>query len=70
MLTLHFFIDCLIYYSAISQQNILSKKLQPFVSKKIVEYLGVQEDELVSFVIDHLRSKKSAAELTKEMEMV
>lgn len=50
-------------------ENILSKKLQPFVSKKIVEYLGVQEDELVSFVIDHLRNKKSAAELTKEMEM-
>ena len=54
----------------ISQQNILSKKLQPFVSKKIVEYLGVQEDELVSFVIDHLRNKKPAADLTREMMMV
>ncbi|GES81121.1 hypothetical protein GLOIN_2v575193 [Rhizophagus clarus] len=50
-------------------ENILSKKLQPFVSKKIVEYLGVQEDELVSFVIDHLRNKKSAEDLTKEMTM-
>ncbi|PKY30504.1 hypothetical protein RhiirB3_418793 [Rhizophagus irregularis] len=28
--------------------NILSEKLQPFVSKIIVEYLGVQEYELVS----------------------
>jgi len=54
----------------ILQQNILNKKLQPFVSKKIVGYLGVQEDELVFFVMDHLRNKKSAAELTKEMEMV
>ncbi|RIA79856.1 hypothetical protein C1645_793674 [Glomus cerebriforme] len=50
-------------------ENILSKKLQPFVNKKIVEYLGVQEDELVSFVIDHLRNKKPAADLIKEMEM-
>ncbi|PKY40211.1 hypothetical protein RhiirA4_394388 [Rhizophagus irregularis] len=39
-------------------ENILSKKLQPFVSKRIVEYLGVQEDELVS------------EDLTKEMMMV
>jgi hypothetical protein len=50
-------------------ENILNKKLQPFVSKKIVEYLGVQEDELVSFVIDHLRNKKPAADLTREMMM-
>ncbi|PKY57151.1 hypothetical protein RhiirA4_411551 [Rhizophagus irregularis] len=45
-------------------------KLQPFVSKRIVEYLGVQEDELVSFGIDHLRNKKSAEDLTKGMMMV
>ncbi|CAG8679797.1 16440_t:CDS:10, partial [Racocetra fulgida] len=36
---------------------------------EIVGYLGVQEDELVSFVMDHLRNNKSAAQLTKEMEM-
>ncbi|PKY35265.1 hypothetical protein RhiirB3_455839 [Rhizophagus irregularis] len=50
-------------------KNILSKKLQPFVSKRIVEYLGVQEYELVSFGIDHLRNKKSAEDLTKGMMM-
>ncbi|CAJ0757184.1 23719_t:CDS:10 [Entrophospora sp. SA101] len=50
-------------------EAIIDKKLKPFVSKKIVEYLGVQEDELVSFVMDHLRSKKSASQLIKEMEM-
>ncbi|UZO17264.1 uncharacterized protein OCT59_008624 [Rhizophagus irregularis] len=51
------------------KENILSKKLQPFVSKRIVEYLGVQEYELVSFGIDHLRNKKSAEDLTKGMMM-
>ncbi|POG59254.1 hypothetical protein GLOIN_2v1723542 [Rhizophagus irregularis DAOM 181602=DAOM 197198] len=50
-------------------ENILSEKLQPFVSKRIVEYLGVQEYELVSFGIDHLRNKKSAEDLTKGMMM-
>ncbi|CAG8528735.1 4327_t:CDS:2 [Diversispora eburnea] len=49
--------------------TILDNKLRPFVSKKIVGYLGVQEDELVSFVTDHLRNNKSAAQLTKEMEV-
>ncbi|PKK60495.1 hypothetical protein RhiirC2_761746 [Rhizophagus irregularis] len=38
--------------------------------KKIVKYLGVQEDELISFIIDHLRNKKTAEDLTKEMMMV
>ncbi|CAB4444146.1 unnamed protein product [Rhizophagus irregularis] len=51
------------------KENIPSKKLQPFVSKRIVEYLGVQEYELVSFGIDHLRNKKSAEDLTKGMMM-
>ncbi|PKC06586.1 hypothetical protein RhiirA5_360105, partial [Rhizophagus irregularis] len=51
------------------KKNILSKKLQPFVSKRIVEYLDVQEDELVSFGIDYLRNKKSAEDLTKGMMM-
>ncbi|CAG8723467.1 10267_t:CDS:2, partial [Acaulospora colombiana] len=50
-------------------ETILDKKLRPFVNKKIVGFLGVQEDELVSFVMDHLRNNKSAAQLTKEMEM-
>ncbi|CAG8723589.1 4098_t:CDS:10, partial [Acaulospora morrowiae] len=50
-------------------ETIIDKKLRPFVNKKIVGYLGVQEDELVSFVMDHLRHNKSAEQLTKEMEM-
>ncbi|CAG8462042.1 2196_t:CDS:10 [Paraglomus occultum] len=49
-------------------ENILNKKLQPFVSKKIVHYLGEQEDELESFVMDQLRRRRPADELTKEME--
>ncbi|PKC52272.1 hypothetical protein RhiirA1_481887 [Rhizophagus irregularis] len=54
----------------VKELNIFNKKLQLFVSKKIVEYLNVQEDELVSFIIDHLCNKKSTENLTKKMIIV
>jgi hypothetical protein len=51
-------------------EAIVKEKLQPFVEKKIVEYLGVQEQELVGFVLGHIRKRGSAEELVKELEMV
>lgn len=50
-------------------EAIVKEKLQPFVEKKIVEYLGVQEQELVGFVLGHIRKRGSAEELVKELEM-
>jgi len=51
-------------------EAIVKEKLQPFVEKKIVEYLGVQEQELVGFVLGHIKKRGSAEELVKELEMV
>ncbi|KAG0130141.1 hypothetical protein HOY82DRAFT_504948 [Tuber indicum] len=50
-------------------EAILNEKLQPFVEKKIVEYLGVQEQELINFVLDHIRKRGTAGDLVKELEM-
>ncbi|KAJ6264273.1 LOW QUALITY PROTEIN: hypothetical protein Dda_0417 [Drechslerella dactyloides] len=47
----------------------IKEKLQPFVEKKIVEYLGVQEQELITFVLEHIKKRGSAADLVKELEM-
>ncbi|CCJ28512.1 unnamed protein product, partial [Pneumocystis jirovecii] len=49
--------------------SIIEDKIQPFVAKKIVEYVGVQEDDLIKFIIDHLLKRGSAEELAKELEM-
>ncbi|KAI5783870.1 hypothetical protein DFH27DRAFT_577606 [Peziza echinospora] len=49
--------------------QIVREKLKPFVEKKIVEYLGVQEQDLISFVLDHIRKRGSAEELVKELEV-
>jgi len=47
----------------------VEKKLRPFVSKKIVELLGVQEDELTQFVLDFIRKHQPPSALVKELEV-
>ncbi|OLL21946.1 U1 snRNP-associated protein usp107 [Neolecta irregularis DAH-3] len=49
--------------------SIVEDKIQPFATKKIVEYLGVQEDDLIAFVVSHIKKKGTAEDLAKELEM-
>lgn len=51
-------------------ESIVRGKLRPFVEKKIVEYLGVQEEMLVEAVEEHLRNHGTAAGLVDELEGV
>lgn len=51
-------------------EGVVREKLRPFVEKKIVEYLGVQEEMLVEAVEDHLRGHGTAAALAEELEGV
>ena len=48
----------------------MSDQLKPFVEKKIVEYLGVQEQMLVDVVEEHIRKRASPQELVEELEGV
>ncbi|EJT72159.1 hypothetical protein GGTG_09026 [Gaeumannomyces tritici R3-111a-1] len=50
------------------EESIIQEKLRPFVEKKVVEYLGVQEEILVEVVMDHLRKHGKPAELVEELE--
>lgn len=49
------------------EDSIISEKLRPFIEKKVVEYLGVQEQLLVDVVEDHLRKHSKAADLAEEL---
>lgn len=49
------------------EDSIISEKLRPFIEKKVVEYLGVQEQLLVDVVEDHLRKHGKAADLADEL---
>lgn len=47
--------------------TIVQERLRPFVEKKIVEYLGVQEEMLVQTVEEQLRKQGTAAALAEEL---
>ncbi|PHH66010.1 hypothetical protein CDD81_535 [Ophiocordyceps australis] len=49
-------------------ESIIRDRLRPFVEKKIVEYLGVQEEMLVATIEDHIRKHGTAAALVEELE--
>ena len=51
-------------------ETVLSEQLRPFVEKKIVEYLGVQEQMLVEVVEDHIRKRGEPQVLVGELEGV
>ncbi|KAL9107721.1 MAG: hypothetical protein Q9227_007436 [Pyrenula ochraceoflavens] len=48
--------------------SVITEQLKPFVEKKIVEYLGVQEQMLVDVVESHLRKKGNPQDLVVELE--
>jgi PWI domain len=51
-------------------ESVIDERLKPFVEKKIVEYLGVQEQMLVDVVMNALRSRGRPQDLIRELEEV
>lgn len=51
-------------------EALLGERLRPFVEKKIMEYLGVQEQMLVEVVEEHIRKRGSAQALVEQLEGV
>ncbi|PYH94608.1 Rbm25 protein [Aspergillus ellipticus CBS 707.79] len=49
-------------------ETVVSEQLKPFVEKKIVEYLGVQEQMLVDVVEEHVRKHGDPQELVEQLE--
>ena len=51
-------------------ESVVEERLKPFVEKKIVEYLGVQEQMLIDVVVNALRSRGRPQDLVKELSEV
>lgn len=51
-------------------EGVIREKLRPFVEKKLVEYLGVQEQLLIEVVEEHLRKHNKPNELVEELAEV
>lgn len=48
-------------------EAVLDRQIRPFVEKKVVEYLGVQEELLVEVVMGGLRERRRAGALVEEV---
>jgi len=60
---------CMYVLTPISQKFIDSK-IKPFVSKKLIEILGVQEEDIIDFVLDGVRNKNNPTAMLEELEVV
>jgi len=50
---------------------LIDRKLEPIVRKKMTSYLGeLDDDDLVMFVVEHLKDHKSPAKLVDGLEPV
>jgi uncharacterized membrane protein len=58
---------CKIRWASLSSENIESQ-IRPTVEKKVVEYLGVQEELLVHAVVDGIKNHRAPEELVGELE--
>ncbi|KAL6601200.1 hypothetical protein U3516DRAFT_802251 [Neocallimastix sp. 'constans'] len=47
---------------------LLKEKIIPFVGKKIKEYFGVEEKDMVDFIIDYIKNYKNAEQLYNELK--
>ncbi|KAI7905850.1 uncharacterized protein BX663DRAFT_483534 [Cokeromyces recurvatus] len=49
-------------------EELINSKLHPFVSKKIVDLLGMEEEDLVNYVLQLVKDRKTPDELVSELE--
>jgi hypothetical protein len=48
----------------------VDRKFEPIVRRKITEYLGDEDEDLIMFVVEHLKDKKGPQKLFDEIESV
>ena len=57
-------------WDTVDSLQILEKKVRPWLSKKMVEYLGDAEDVLIDFIIKKLAEHAPANEVLEELAQV
>jgi RNA-binding protein 25 len=51
-------------------QSVIDRKLEPLIHRKIEEYLGEIDDDLVMFVLEHIKDRKGPGKLVDELQSV
>lgn len=53
------------------QQSAIDRKMEPLVKRLMVKYLGeMEEDDLILFVLEHLKDHKGPQKLVEGLEPV
>ena len=59
-----------IRYDLLEQHNILETTLKPWITKKIFEYLEVEEETMIQFICTHISEHKPTRELIAQLQPV
>jgi RNA-binding protein 25 len=52
-------------------QSVIDRKFDPFIKRLMVKYLGeLEDDDLIMFVLEHLKDHKSPQKLVDGLEPV
>merc|ERR1719421_1479852 len=54
-------------WDIVAQHSIVEKKLRPWVRKKVVEYLGAEEEAMIEFIIRKVESKAKPQDIFNEL---
>ncbi|CAK4716998.1 unnamed protein product [Aphanomyces euteiches] len=57
-------------WRAVEQYKLVDEKMKPWVKKKIVEYLGEEEDTLIGFILRQLSQRAGAQSIVDELTPV
>ena len=57
-------------WSAVDSRNIVNITMKPWIAKKVMEYLGEEEETLINFIVSKLSAHCNPLELFGELEAV
>ena len=55
-------------WSVVSRYRVIEEKIQPWVVKKVVDFLGEEEPTLVSFIVGEFKARPTPEDLVKKLE--
>jgi len=57
-------------WAGIDEAKIIEKRVVPWVSKKIAEYIGEEEKSLIDFIISKLNARAPPDDITRNLKVV
>ena len=57
-----------IQWAVVESANIVEKKLRPWVKKKVIEYLGAEEQGMIEFIIRKVVARTDPVKILRELE--